>query len=313
MGELAIIIPAYKHDFLESTLDSLCKQTKDDFHVYIGDDNSPHNLEKIVAKYRHKLKITYKKFEQNLGSSSLVDQWKRCINMSVEPWIWLFSDDDIAEPYCVAEFYNIVNKNSDFYKFKSKLIDSDGRNIELSATDITNHIKEPITAEVFINLRLLQGTLRSCAIEYIFSRKIYNKMGIVDFPLAWGSDDATWINYAAANEGITLMDAYVQWRMSGKNISTVLDNKQSNEKKIDASCKLIAWLIEFSKERDINLSNNLLLKRLTFQIAPLHVNLSLREFQKAVKKSGIVIDNARIIYFYLQIKLRYYKRKIISR
>ena len=47
---LAIIIPAYKPDYLEETLESLTKQTNKDFKIYIGDDASPFYLENIVVK-----------------------------------------------------------------------------------------------------------------------------------------------------------------------------------------------------------------------------------------------------------------------
>ena len=48
---LAIIIPAYKPDYLEETLESLTKQTNKDFKIYIGDDASPFYLENIVELF----------------------------------------------------------------------------------------------------------------------------------------------------------------------------------------------------------------------------------------------------------------------
>ena len=51
MNKLAIIIPAYKPDYLEETLESLTKQTNKDFKIYIGDDASPFYLENIVELF----------------------------------------------------------------------------------------------------------------------------------------------------------------------------------------------------------------------------------------------------------------------
>ena len=45
---LAIVIPAYKRDFLAETLQSLVNQTNQHFHLYIGDDHSPYNLKEVV-------------------------------------------------------------------------------------------------------------------------------------------------------------------------------------------------------------------------------------------------------------------------
>ena len=92
---LAIIIPAYKPDYLAETLESLTKQTNKDFIVYIGDDASPYDLKSIVDEFSSKLNIVYKRFEDNLGSKSLTKQWERCIELSNEDWVWLFSDEDL--------------------------------------------------------------------------------------------------------------------------------------------------------------------------------------------------------------------------
>ena len=55
--ELAIIIPTYKGLFFKQTLDSLVNQSNKNFNLYIGDDNSPDNIEQIVAEYTDKLNI----------------------------------------------------------------------------------------------------------------------------------------------------------------------------------------------------------------------------------------------------------------
>ena len=95
MEKVAVIIPAYKSRFLQQTLDSMVVQTNQDFTVYIGDDASPHDLKNIVSLYQGKLDIVYHRFEINLGKKDLPGHWERCIEMSKEPVIWFFSDDDL--------------------------------------------------------------------------------------------------------------------------------------------------------------------------------------------------------------------------
>lgn len=73
-NNLAIVIPAYKDAYLDKTLNSLSQQTDKNFVVYIGDDNSPYELEKIVNKYLEKLNITYRRFDTNSGGTNLVRQ-----------------------------------------------------------------------------------------------------------------------------------------------------------------------------------------------------------------------------------------------
>ena len=94
-NKLAIIIPAYKARFFREVLDSIVRQSNRDFTVYIGDDASPDDLESIVSDYKDKLDIFYFRFEQNWGGRDLVAHWERCIELSDEPLVWLFSDDDL--------------------------------------------------------------------------------------------------------------------------------------------------------------------------------------------------------------------------
>ncbi len=70
-NKLAIIIPAYKDAFFNKTLETLAQQTNKNFTVYIGDDNSPYNLEKIVSEYSHHLQAFSYKFRQYRFSTAM--------------------------------------------------------------------------------------------------------------------------------------------------------------------------------------------------------------------------------------------------
>ena len=52
---LAIIIPAYKAEYLEQTLKSIAGQSDKRFKVYIGDDCSPYRLKNIIEKLQKQL------------------------------------------------------------------------------------------------------------------------------------------------------------------------------------------------------------------------------------------------------------------
>ena len=84
MNKLAIIIPAYKPNYLAETLESLAVQTNKNFRVYVGDDASPHDIKKIVDEFHNTLDIRYHRFEENMGAFSLVKQWERCVELSDE-------------------------------------------------------------------------------------------------------------------------------------------------------------------------------------------------------------------------------------
>jgi len=79
---LAIVIPYYKITFFWATLQSLANQTNKQFKVYIGDDASLDNPTLLLQQFQDQFEFIYHRFETNIGSVSLVQQWNRCIDMS---------------------------------------------------------------------------------------------------------------------------------------------------------------------------------------------------------------------------------------
>ena len=154
MKKLAIIIPAYKPRFLQETLDSIAKQNNHEFTVYIGDDASPDSPEKLLEKYQGKFNFTYKKFNDNLGSISLVKQWERCIDMMKdEEWFMILGDDDVLGEKVVEEFYkkkdSVEKLKINVIKYATVVIDDDEWDAiqanAISATmlkDLTKHMND---------------------------------------------------------------------------------------------------------------------------------------------------------------------------
>lgn len=234
MKTLAIVIPAYKDCFLSDTLSSLASQTCKDFVVYVGDDNSPNAIEKVVTLYQDKLHIIYHRFDTNAGSKSLVQQWYRCVNMTQEDYIWLFSDDDILPVDAVERFWNFEKHHTfDICRLPLELIDKDGQPF-LQLEDYPANI----SSLDYLKMRL-QGRILSSASEYIFNRKRYEECGFVEFPLAWCSDDASWAKMGT-NRGIsTIQGKPVGFRISGENISSQKDNLLA---KIQSETLFVSWI-----------------------------------------------------------------------
>lgn len=275
-NKLAIIIPAFKNDFLDKTLESLSRQSNQNFIVYIGDDASPYDLKSIVDEFSSKLNIVYKRFEDNLGSKSLTKQWERCIELSNEDWVWLFSDDDLLSPSAIDSFYITLEKkpNSKFFKFFTTMIDAEGKEIDLFR-DKTNIETNMISAKDFITKRLKNDRFRSYVVEYVFSRDLFERYKFVDFPLAWSSDDATWLLYAIDNGGIDIIKDHIYWRLSGINISST--NVKDDEKQ-KASIQYMNWLYNLNKKKNLHISKQEMLLWLFNQISPSNV----KDFEKFI-------------------------------
>lgn len=241
--KLAVVIPAYKAQFFEKTLSSLAAQTKKNFTVYVGDDCSPHNLEKICLKFNDELKINYTRFPDNIGAKNLVTQWKRCIALSGnEEWLWLFSDDDIADPTCVEKFYLQMQKDGgvlDIYRFNTISIDKEDNII--SATPIGP--KHETSEEMAYNLLL--GKRGNSMPDHIFSRKLYEQSGgFVFTEYAQAADWATSILFAK-EKGISIIpEAKLYWRYSGTNISSKASH---TSEMLFGHLQFIEWILEHFK------------------------------------------------------------------
>lgn len=250
---LAIVIPAYKKEFLRETLQSINSQTRKDFTLYIGDDCSPYDLSKIVKEFDGKLSIIYKRFSENLGRSDLVAHWTRCMDMvRSEEWVWLFSDDDLMEPRCVECFYNECERNplSELFHFNVQQINSNNEIIK-SYPDFP----ERISSTDFFKMRI-RYNIFSFVVEYIFKKELYLRNdGFQNFDLAWCADDATWIKFAEPNGIITIPKTgtvKVLWRLSGANISSEVSDKRILKRKVMAGLSYMSWLKENYNKKIFN-------------------------------------------------------------
>ena len=237
--ELAVVIPAYKSAFLRKTLESIACQTCNDFILYIGDDNSPFDLERIVDEFRDRIRIVYRRFEENLGGKNLIAHWDRCVKMSSEPYVYFFSDDDMMPSDAVERIYSSINAwpGHRFFRFPLNLVDSEDRIIYSNPP-----LPEGVSSAEELMCDKLGCVRSSTACEYVFARSLYDECGgFVDLPLAWGSDDATWYLMAANGGGaVNIHGRPVMWRDgSGENISS--DTSLYREK-LDATTRFIYWL-----------------------------------------------------------------------
>jgi glycosyltransferase involved in cell wall biosynthesis len=307
---LAIVIPAYKAIYIRETLSSLAKQDCKDFTVYIGDDNSPDNINLIISEFESCFKLKYTKFENNLGSLDLAAQWKRCISLiDNEKWIWLLPDDDIISPNCVSEFYRTINNDmqqSNLYRFETAHIDGNGQ--VLFKTQSCPPVES--MAEFVINK--LKFKRSSSVAEYIFSREIYlNVKGFTSFPLAWGSDDYLWV-CLSKQRGIRLISSGVVYlRQSHLNISSNMSQEVVKKKfaakyiylnKILSNNEISTLLFQIIDKKELQI---IITQNLFFEYQSYNIDFSLLSLIKFSYKNNIIIGGGfmKNIYRLLRYKI----------
>lgn len=241
MNNLAIVIPAYKDTFLVQTLESIANQTNKNFTLYVGDDCSPYDIKTIIDKYTDKIDLHYTRFETNLGGRDLVAQWERCIDLTQgEPWLWMFSDDDVMEPDCVETFFSYIRKErkGQLLRFNVDVVDEGNRFVRSEV------YPQYLCCEDFYK-KHTSGKICCFVVEYIFSRKLFLSNGrFQNFDLAWGSDVVTWLKLSKEEGIITLPNSRVLWRASGENITT-LEDINVKKRKLYSSIAVYSYYSKF--------------------------------------------------------------------
>ncbi len=237
MNQLAIVLPAWKPDFLQCALESIRAQTDQRFTLYIADDGGPDKIARICDNFDN-TGLIYHRFDENIGNTSLTRHWDRSIALSIEPWIWLFGDDDEMHPECVAKFYETLGNlkpEVSVIRFNTDVIDEAS---EIRKRNPSHPQSE--SASEFLFDRLL-GHRASYVTEYIFRRSTYSlKGGFPDYPVAWCADDAAWFSFAGDGPILTIAGPRVRWRSSRINITGA--NRSYQTQKLEAGRKFLNFI-----------------------------------------------------------------------
>lgn len=220
---LAIVVPYYKLTFFEETLKSLAHQTDKRFKLYIGDDASPENPLELLAKYKGDLEFLYHRFPTNLGGTSLVKQWERCIALTEnETWLMLLGDDDTLGPNVVEKFHENVQAiqqlNISVIRYATYVINS--------KNEIISKLHQHPQMENAIDflMRKFQGGTRSTLSEYIFKMQVVKDIRFKEIPLAWYSDLLAVMEFSSFGQLYTINEATVYFRLSSSNITGRTDD-----------------------------------------------------------------------------------------
>ncbi len=112
MPAVSIIIPNYNHaPFLNQRIDSILKQTYQDFEVIIMDDCSTDNSKEIIERYRGNAFVTNIVYNET-NSGSTFKQWQKGINLAKGAYIWIAESDDWCEPTLLQELVNGTANNT---------------------------------------------------------------------------------------------------------------------------------------------------------------------------------------------------------
>ena len=238
MPNFTFLLPAYKKDFLGEALSSIRHQTYPDFKVLVSDDCSPYDLKTIFDEtVGDDPRFEYRRNEKNIGGTSLVAHWNLLVDLCDTEFLIMASDDDIYAPYFLSEIDELVCNypKPNVFRARARKMNSD-RNVIMEDFPSPTYENQYDFLYDWFCLRKV-----SCIANYVFRVDALRKIGgFVDFPLAWGSDEATII--MLSEQGVcNTQSVLFTFRLSGQNISSKT-NKRILQRKAEARLQFIDFI-----------------------------------------------------------------------
>jgi glycosyltransferase involved in cell wall biosynthesis len=237
---VSIGLPTFKASYFEQALRSLLNQSYKNIEIIIVNDASPDDIDSIVSLFSDDQRIRYYKNDINLGATSLVSNWNKCLDYAKGEFFILASDDDLYHENFVSEMVSLSKKypQTDLFHSRVAHIDKDSKILNLT----------PLCPEFencydFVWHRISCYRLQYVADFMCRTNALRLINGFVDFPSAWFSDDATWFLLAKTGGVAYSSKVLFYFRYSGINITS---GGRINDK-IKANYLFKDWLRSFLK------------------------------------------------------------------
>lgn len=233
----SIIIPAYKPQYLQESIDSVISQSYPNWQLVIVNDGSPYDLDSIINEYNDD-RILYKKREKGYGSLNLVKNWNECLRYATGDYVINMGDDDILLPNCLQIYAELINKYPLVNVFHG------WTQIIKESTDpiaITQQHPEYESTGAFI-LRSWKGDDFYMGDIAIKRSWLSENGGYVDFPYAWNSDHITAYQAAYEHGVVSTQQVVFGYR---KHPTTISNTSNNITGKLQADVEAKEWFERF--------------------------------------------------------------------
>ena len=213
-GLVTIAIPAYKASYLSEAIESALSQDYQNIELIIVDDCSPFHLENTVKKFSDS-RIKFYKNEENLGQTSIVHNWNKCLSLANGEYFVLLCDDDMLLPNFVSELLKLAEKYPLCNVFHARKINLQ-KDFNKTESPIWPEFEDP---ETFLRNRLAKRRHHTIT-EFLYRTSAIQDKKYVVFPKGFYSDNASIINFSQDGGIASSKDCLAIFRYSEEHIST---------------------------------------------------------------------------------------------
>ena len=109
---VSVIIPNYNHaDYLQQRLNSVAMQEYQNLHVYVLDDCSSDNSQRLIkefVKQDSRFCINFNK----TNSGSTFSQWNKGVSLIQDEFVWIAESDDMADVTMISKLVKVMENDS---------------------------------------------------------------------------------------------------------------------------------------------------------------------------------------------------------
>lgn len=168
MPKISLIVPIYNVDkYIERCIESVLKQTLEDFELILIDDGSTDKSSEICNKYKEKDRRVRVKYKTNGGVSSARNEG---IDMAIGEYIGFLDPDDYLDIDALDYLYNIAQQyQSDIACYRMKIYIN-----ETLQSDMYEYEEIHVyTGEEIIKEYTLSGKFLYSSCNKIYSKKLF--------------------------------------------------------------------------------------------------------------------------------------------
>lgn len=157
---VSIILPTYNGSmYIKQSIDSILRQTYKNIELIVVNDSSTDDTLEIIKRYAEKdsrIRIVNNQVNKGLPVSLNIG-----FSVAKGRYLTWTSDDNYYDDNAIEIMVDALNKGVDFVYAKCYVIDSQGKKIRVSSTDVPDKLK-------------LNNCVWAC---FMYTRKVYTKVG----------------------------------------------------------------------------------------------------------------------------------------
>jgi glycosyltransferase involved in cell wall biosynthesis len=214
---ISVIVPSYNHRrFLPIRLESILRQTVQDFELILLDDASQDGSGEFLETFLKRQGVRLIRNAQNTGSPFA--QWNRGMQEAKGDLIWIAESDDVAEPQFLEMLTKILDQDPSvgLAFCRSQRIDETGAVLPENATETRSEFWQNdfrMKGRDMIRGPLYVSNVIVSASAVVFRRQLYEQAGPASTDLRLAGDWLQWCKILMESDL-----AYVSQTLSGSRI-----------------------------------------------------------------------------------------------